>query len=449
MRSPPLRLVAVLLGVFLVADVVALIVHDGSHKKLKVAAPGQRATTTSSSTTSSTTAPPATASTATTAVPDALARQFDQIKAQVASVRGLDWLGPLSIRVADNAAFVKELKAVDDRDAHPDRLNGDGETDKLLQLIPNSTDFKKTIDDLFAGLVLGFYDPKTKQLLVRESKGTLDPATRFTIAHEMDHALTDQHFHYGDVADAIDKADKQEEGTGLTALLEGDAVHTQDLWAQKYLSAGERRQTGGGGDLSVIARTPRFLLDSLRFPYTYGLAFVQGRWSAGGWAAVNAMYARPPVSSQQILHPELYVANKGWTAPAFPDVPAATGCTSVRTGTVGEVEMAMLLEEHLDDKTSSTAASGWNGDSFVTVRCGGPNGRRGFVDRWLTSNGSQLAAAVGSWASDWAHGSNPGPDGRFSGSSGAGRLVRANDHIDLILADDQATADKLNAALGD
>ena len=57
--------------------------------------------------------------------------------------------------------------------------------------------------------------------------------------------------------------------------------------------------------------------------------------------------------------------------------------------------------------------------------------------------------SLGSWAVDWAHGSSPGPDGRFSGSAGAGRLVRAKDHVDLILADDQATADKVNAALGD
>ena len=161
------------------------------------------------------------------------------------------------------------------------------------------------------------------------------------------------------------------------------------------------------------------------------------------------MYARPPVSTAQVIHPDLYLANKGWTAPAFPDLAAATGCTSVRTGNFGEFDMSELLQEHLDEKTSDTASTGWNGDSFATVRCGGPTGPRGFADRWSTSNGAQLAAAVGSWAADWSRGSGPGPDGRFSGPAGAGRLVRAPDHLDLILGDDAATADKVNAALGD
>src|SRR5436305_1366482 len=98
MRPPPLRLVAILLGVFLVADVVAIVIHDGGHKKVKTAAP---ATTTSSSTSSTTsTTVTAAAPAPTMPVPGELARQFDQIKAQVASLRGLDWVAPLDIRVA-------------------------------------------------------------------------------------------------------------------------------------------------------------------------------------------------------------------------------------------------------------------------------------------------------------------------------------------------------------
>ena len=41
----------------------------------------------------------------------------------------------------------------------------------------------------------------------------------------------------------------------------------------------------------------------------------------------------------------------------------------------------------------------------------------------------------------------PGADGRFAGPSGSGRLLRAGDHIDLVLADDTATADRLAQAM--
>src|SRR5207237_756098 len=60
-----------------------------------------------------------------------------------------------------------------------------------------------------------------------------------------------------------------------------------------------------------------------------------------------------------------------------------------------------------------------------------------------------LASALTSWAGGWS-GSNqaPGPDGRFSGPKGAGRLVLKGTTIDLVLADDGATADRISAALG-
>src|SRR5438552_775553 len=147
MRLPPLRLVAVLLGVFLVADVVAIVVHDGSHKKVKAAA--RVPVTTSSSTTS--TAPAAKGPTTTNPVPADLAGQFDTIRDQVASLRGLVWLAPLDVRVANNADFVRQLNAVEQRDMRPDRMNGDGDTDKILQLIPNSIDYTKAINDLLGG----------------------------------------------------------------------------------------------------------------------------------------------------------------------------------------------------------------------------------------------------------------------------------------------------------
>ena len=69
---------------------------------------------------------------------------------------------------------------------------GDGETLKVLKLIPENTDYVKTIQALYGGAVLGFYDPKTKRLLVRANGTTLTPEQRITVAHEMDHALTDQ-----------------------------------------------------------------------------------------------------------------------------------------------------------------------------------------------------------------------------------------------------------------
>src|SRR5207249_1210548 len=127
-----------------------------------------------------------------------------------------------------------------------------------------------------------------------------------------------------------------------------------------------------------------------------------------------------------VTHPELYTAGKAWGSPPFPDLAAATGCTPVRANTLGEFNLTELLQEHLDEPTSTDAADGWNGDAFATVRCGSA---RGFADRWLapdTSAAGKVVSALSSWAGDWSGGHTaPAADGRFSGPKGAGRIVWA------------------------
>ena len=55
---------------------------------------------------------------------------------------------------------------------------------------------------------------------------------------------------------------------------------------------------------------PAILEETLLFPYTTGLTYVQGVQIQGGWEAVDAFYERMPVSTEQILHPEAYAANE-------------------------------------------------------------------------------------------------------------------------------------------
>lgn len=454
MSVPSPRVIVVLVVALLATGLGAVIVRSNSDDDSKVASKSTSTSSTSTTVDAGTTTAPAPSTSATpppptTPIPTEQARILDQIKGQVAEVRGLAWKAPLDIQVANDTEFVRQLNAVVARDLHVDRMKGDEVTLKILQLIPESSDYLQIYHDLLSGAVLGFYDPKTKKLLVR-SEGTLSPEQRITVAHEMDHALTDQYFDFGTATDAIDKADKSEQGSGFSALIEGDAKLLEALWAQKYLSAKERAQAatdGGGSD--VYQRTPPFIVDSLLFPYTTGREWVISRWRAGGWNAVNDAYRRPPDSTQVIIHPNLYVAGKTWSVPPIPNVAAATGCALARTNTMGEFTVDEMLKGPVSENTASAAVADWNGDVYVTIQCGA---KRGFVDRWVSddNSASALAAALSQWSKRWS-GSTAGPaaDGRFAGPKGAGRIVRSGARVDLILGDDSATAEKINTALGD
>lgn len=422
---------------------IALTRRDGSKGQV-----ASRSTTSTAST--ATSAPGSSTTSAPAALPPAQAKVIDEIRAQVAELRGLQWKTPLDVSVIPRDDFQQELKRVNDRDRHQDRQTGDGDTYKLLKLVPRSLNYDKALEDLYGSAVVGFYDPKTKKLLISgKDGGDLDAAARLTIAHEMDHALTDQHFAFGERTNALDLADKQEELQGLIGLLEGDAKLMESLWSAKYLTAKERQSLGASGDLTAFYRSPKYLRDSLLYPYTSGQAFVTRLYQqTKTWRLVNAAYADPPRSSEDVLHLDRYQAKRGWSPPQLPPLTAGTDCAAVRSGTIGEFNMIEILDQNLTLTDAATSADGWNGDAFQVVRCGTA---LAMVDRWETDDGTaagRLAEALGRWAREWSGGTPPGADGRFTGSAGSGRIVRNGTRVDLVLADDAPSADKVAAAGG-
>ncbi|MDQ4097159.1 MAG: hypothetical protein M3144_04745 [Actinomycetota bacterium] len=385
-------------------------------------------------------------------VPPAHKQVFDELMAQVAKVRGLQWRGPLNLKVVPTDELARLLREANARDLDPEQLASEGEALKLLQLIPSDADLQQILDDVLAGVVLGFYDPITRELYVGGDE--IDASTKYTIVHEMTHALTDQVFNYGPPTIALDEEGKTEESAAYSGLIEGDAVLTQQVWAGEFLTEEEAivALLGGGASsdgAAALSRTPPYIIQALFFPYDEGLTFVERLHDTGGFEAVNAAYRKPPTSTEQILNPETYLAGQGSPSPVVPDVAAAAGCTAVRTGSVGQFDMRAALDRHLSRNEAASAVEGWNGDTYRLIRCGSSYG---LVDRWQTDPGTdpgRLATAITKWAGQWSgSGRAPGSDGRFSGSHGAGRVVTTGTHVDLVLAYDQATADRLAQALG-
>jgi Zn-dependent peptidase ImmA (M78 family) len=383
----------------------------------------------------------------------AQAKVVEEIKAQVASIRGLAWKGSLPIKVVSKEALAARVRKLNAEEIAKkrDELTADESVLKLLKLIEKDVDYAKTIDSILAGGVLGFYDDEVKELYVGGGGESLDPATRATLAHELTHALTDQHFDFGTRTKALDDQEKTEESAAFSALIEGDAELVATLWQQQHLTARERQQAANSGSseaISAYARAPRYMLESLFFPYTSGLTFVESRHTAGGFAEVDKAYRNPPTSTEHILHPETYASGQTWSPPAVPDLAAATGCGAVDTGTLGEFDMIQILSGELASNDAEKAAVGWNGDAYGAVRCGSA---LGLADRWQTdtpADAGRLADALARWARGWSGATRAADaDGRVTGPTGSARVVRNGARIDIILADDQATADRLAGAV--
>ena len=87
-------------------------------------------------------------------------------------------------------------------------------------------------------------------------------------------------------------------------------------------------------------------------------------------------YGRPPVSTEQVLHIEKYVAGEEPINVTLPDISGemGKGWIQVSAGTMGEFLIRTYLEEHLDDARASRAAQGWGGDTYSLLS--GPEGER-------------------------------------------------------------------------
>src|SRR5213082_4205148 len=60
----------------------------------------------------------------------------------------------------------------------------------------------------------------------------------------------------------------------------------------------------------TLKSAPPFLKDALIFPYISGLNFSAAVLKSNGWPALSGVFEKPPVSTQQILHPALYKSGK-------------------------------------------------------------------------------------------------------------------------------------------
>jgi hypothetical protein len=126
---------------------------------------------------------------------------------------------------------------------------------------------------------------------------------------------------------------------------------------------------------------PTILRETLLFPYTAGLTFVQGVQAQGGWDGVDDLYDRMPTSTEQILHPEAYESRE---APVVVDLPddlddqLGDGWSVPLEDTLGELQLGIWLRESgvgADD--AATATTGWGGDRLAVVE--GPDGAWGVV----------------------------------------------------------------------
>src|SRR5207247_3691855 len=111
-----------------------------------------------------------------------------------------------------------------------------------------------------------------------------------------------------------------------------------------------------------------FVNEPLIFPYIIGLNFSAAILKNSGWPVLSGVFEKPPVSTQQILHPGVYKSGRPPSTVSRPSFEKMLGkdWAKLDENILGEFGWKEVLKQFLDDDRAKTLAAAWNGDRYAT-----------------------------------------------------------------------------------
>ncbi|MSQ33118.1 MAG: hypothetical protein EXR60_01665 [Dehalococcoidia bacterium] len=348
-----------------------------------------------------------------------------EIEGHVPRLRGRDFTGPVPRFFVDEAELRRELERDFNKPENREIMAREEALYKALGLLDRSADYSQLILALYTEQVLGFYDTEEQRLVVVQRGARFAPVDKITFAHELAHALQQQHF---DINSLIKGVKRQKDASlALSALVEGDAVLLQSQYMTAALSREEQAEffrEAARTPSPVFEGAPAVVREALFFPYQVGNSFVASIFRGGGWGTVDQLYSRPPASTEQVLHPQKYILDEKPKEVALPDPAVALGSGAWRrldSDTLGEFYLSRYLGRRLDDATATAAAAGWGGDRYEVWSAGAGQEAFLLLTDWDSEYDAQeFFAAYSAFAE-----AEGGPSSRRPGGAGPGPLSGA------------------------
>lgn len=307
--------------------------------------------------------------------PDAdLSALVDQVAANVAELRGLELLEELTVEIMSRDELLELLED------ETEITQSDIDLYWILRLIDDrNLDLQQLMIDVQASDIYGLYMFENETVYVIADSADLSAMEEVFLAHEITHALQDQHFNIGDRLMDMEE-DQYDEMTAFVAMLEGDAVLTQELYAQAYLDSEQQMEYQreimaavlDESASALIEELPRYIIDSLSFPYLDGPMFMLQVFD-GDLNSIDQFLEDPPVSTQQVMNPSAFISGSipDPVAVELPDLSPqlGDGWELYDTGTLGTFDLLVALEEN-GVANPDEALDNWRGSRFATYENG-------------------------------------------------------------------------------
>ncbi|HWF39722.1 MAG TPA: hypothetical protein VG322_14455 [Candidatus Acidoferrales bacterium] len=300
----------------------------------------------------------------------------DEVLAQMSQLLDLPVKEPLKKTLRSKKEIREYLVREEKEDKDDAQRDADTKTLEAFGLIPKGFPLDSFMLDVLTDQIAGLYDPKAREFYIADWI-PLDEQ-KAVMAHELTHALEDQSFHIDSWIKAARPNDDAElaresvsEGSAMAAMvdytLRGEKMSVRDLPDVTLLI-----RSGAISDMDKdpnLSKAPPYLRDDLLFPYLAGTTFSQQFLKAHtGWSDLKILFANPPVSTQQIMHPEMYLAGVVPEKVTFPEWKAIvpSDWKVLEENVLGEFNLDEVLKQYLGQQRADQLAAAWRGDRYVS-----------------------------------------------------------------------------------
>src|ERR1700732_832019 len=211
----------------------------------------------------------------------------DEVLAQMSHITGLRLLTPVKKTLLSRKEIRAYVISEMNEDKEPAERYASARSAEAFGLLPKGFDIDSFMVDLLTEQIAGLYDPKAHEFYIADWIPLADQ--EMVMAHELTHALEDQHFQIETWVKAAKPNDDGE--LAREAVLEGSAMAAMI----DYLLGESGRSlkdlpdidpamlVGDMGATPALKKAPPFLKDALVFPYFAGLTFSADLLKDSGW----------------------------------------------------------------------------------------------------------------------------------------------------------------------
>jgi hypothetical protein len=301
----------------------------------------------------------------------ALCGEANRIAQDLTKISGLPLKRPVPCDFITKDKINQFLKERVKEVADPEEIRAEELVLKKFGFVPPQFDLAQNTVDLLTEQAAAFYDYEKKKLFITET--TPSDNQEPVLAHELAHALADQTYN---LKKFIRQGRKSDDGAAARlAVMEGQATWMMSEFLARKLGQSlkgspamvammSRISETGSGQFPVFENAPLYLRTTMVFPYTQGMLFQHAVFERDGQNGFSVVFQRPPVSTQQIMHPEKYFQNVTPTEPDLPEPKLPKGYKGLVGGALGELEHGILLQPGMGKAAATELASHWRGSSF-------------------------------------------------------------------------------------